>query len=239
VTSRRREFLAFVDRLAEGKSSREDWDRFAVTHYGEAEIEAARVSLVRVAVHAVRWSWPGVPDEVRAEARVVIQAMGAAETHLATTTAIPVSALAAVSASATRRKTLVGHEKDEFPIALARHGRALEVFEHSGLVLGTALAYLRDRRGLDLTHSRHDEIASAITRARGSSFFILGEEHLPLSGALTDVGASPEELGAFFDAVNPSREGPEVGEAMREGIRFLQRALEAVAPGTVVLVAIL
>jgi len=162
-----------------------------------------------------------------------------AEPAIATTTAIPIPALDTVRAAASRRRTLLGHEKDEFPIALARHGRALEVFEHSGSVLGTVFAYLREKRGLDLTHSRHDEVASAITRARGSSFFILGEEHLRLSDELTDAGAAPDELAAFFDAFNQARNGREVGDAMKEGIQFLQRALEGVTPGTVVLVAIL
>ncbi|HET9155178.1 MAG TPA: hypothetical protein VFN91_00845 [Myxococcaceae bacterium] len=162
-----------------------------------------------------------------------------ADPAIATTTAIPIPALDTVRAAASRTKTLLGHEKDEFPVALARHGRALEVFEHSGSVLGTVFAYLREKRGLDLTHSRHDEVASAITRARGSSFFILSEEHLRFSDELRDAGAGPDELAAFFNAVNLAREGPEVGEAMQEGIQFLQRALEAVTSGTIVLVAIL
>ena len=164
---------------------------------------------------------------------------GSAEPAIATTTAIPVDALKAVRAAAARKKSLVGGMKDSFPMALARHGRALEVFEHSGQVLGTVFVFLDEMRGIDLRHSRHDEVSSAITRARGSSFFILGEEHLPLAGKLTDVGAGVEELAAFFDAFHQASEGPEVGEAMREGIKFLHRALEAVAPGTVVLVAIL
>ena len=162
-----------------------------------------------------------------------------AEQAIATTTAIPLAALPSVSAAAVRKKTLLGHERDEFPIALARHGRALEVFEHSGAVLATVFAYLLQKRGLDLTHSRHDGVASAITRARGSSFLVLAEEHLPLADELTGAAAGCDELAAFFAAFNQTREGPEVGEAMREGIQFLQRALEAVTPGTVVLVAIL
>ena len=164
---------------------------------------------------------------------------GSAEPAIATTTAIPVDALKAVRAAAARKKSLVGGMKDSFPMALARHGRALEVFEHSGQVLGTVFVFLDEMRGIDLRHSRHDKVASAITRARGSSFFILGEEHLRLAGKLTDVGAGVEELTAFFNAFNEASEGPEVGEAMREGIEFLRRALEAVSPETVVLIAIL
>jgi hypothetical protein len=158
---------------------------------------------------------------------------GAAETPIATTTAIPVAALEAVRAAAPRRKTLLGVEKDEFPVALARHGRALEVFEHPGNVLAAVLARLA-ARGLDLTHSRHDDVAAAISRARGSRFVILGEGQLPLAAELTDSALSSEDLAAFVDA----GEGIDPG-AMLEGVRFLRRALEAVTPGTVVLVAIL
>jgi hypothetical protein len=108
-------------------------------------------------------------------------------------------------------------------------------------VLATVLAYLAEERGIDLRRSRHDEAARAITQARGSTFLLLAEEHVPLAGRLTDVegDATAEELATFFDAFNPASAAPEVGEAMREGIRFLRRALEAVAPGTVVLLAIL
>jgi hypothetical protein len=156
----------------------------------------------------------------------------AAETPIATTTAIPVTALEAVRAAAVRRKTLLGHEKDEFPVALARHGRALEVFERPGNVLAAVIASLAER-GLDLAHSRHDDVAAAISKSRGSPFLILAEEHLPLAGKLTDAGVSMRELPAFLDG---SAEG---AEAAREGIEFLRRALEAVTPGSVVLVAIL
>lgn len=108
-------------------------------------------------------------------------------------------------------------------------------------MLATVLAYLAEERGIDLRRSRHDEAARAITQARGSTFLLLAEEHVPLAGRLTDVegDATAEELATFFDAFNPASAAPEVGEAMREGIRFLRRALEAVAPGTVVLLAIL
>jgi hypothetical protein len=160
------------------------------------------------------------------------------ETPIATTTAIPLAALEAVRAAAVRKKTLLGHEKDEFPVALARHGRALELFEHPGQILSTVLAYLRERRGVDLARSRHADVAAAISSARGSTFLLLGEEQVPLAGSLTDTDAR-EELAAFFEGLHGPSEGPDVGEAMRDGIRFLRRALEAITPGTVVLVAIL
>ena len=161
------------------------------------------------------------------------------EPVIATTTAIPFSRLEAVRAAAPRKQTLLGFQKDEFPMALARHGRALELFEHSGAVLRTALAYLDEKRGIDLMHSRHDEVATAITKARGSPFFVLGEEHLPLAGKLAEADAGVDDLAGFFNQLNEASEGREVGEAVRDGIQFLRRALDEVSAGTVVLVAIL
>jgi len=158
---------------------------------------------------------------------------------IATTTAIPVAALDAIAAAAVRRKSILPGEKDEFPLALARHGQALELFEHPGYLLGTVVAFLAESRGVDLGRSRHAEAAAAISRARGSTFLILGEEHLPLAGKLTDAGVTDAELTGFHGAVTGTSARPEVAEAMREGIRFLRRALEGVAPGTVVLLALL
>ena len=122
-------------------------------------------------------------------------------------------------------------------MALARHGRPLELFEFSGYVLGAVLAYLSEK-GIELTRSQHDEVARAITSARGSTYLILGEEHRPLAEKLTDAQQAPAELARFFNELNAASEGPEVGEAMLEGIRFLRRALDAVKTGTVVLVGI-
>ena len=60
---------------------------------------------------------------------------GSAEPAIATTTAIPVNALKTVRAAAARKKSLVGGTKDSFPMALARHGRALEAVAPETVVL--------------------------------------------------------------------------------------------------------
>ena len=156
---------------------------------------------------------------------------------IATTTAVPIDALPALQAAAAPRKSLLGGRKDEFPLALARHGRPLELFEFSGYVLETVLAYLSER-GVDLVRSRHEEVARAITSARGSTYVILGEEHRALAQKLTDAQHAPAELAKFFNEMNAASEDPDVGEAMLGGIRFLRRALDAVDRETVVLVGI-
>lgn len=158
---------------------------------------------------------------------------------IATTTAIPVAALDEIRAAAVRRKSILPGEKDEFPLALARHGRALELFEYPGHLLLAVLAFLAEAQGADLRRSRHAEAAAAISRARGSTFLILDEEHAPLAGTLAEAAIATDALSRFHDAFTGTRAGPEVADGMREGIRFLQRALESAAPGSVVLLAIL
>ena len=157
---------------------------------------------------------------------------------IATTTAVPVSALPALRRAARRRSTLLGWKKDLFPEALARHGQALEVLDPSGEPLDGLLLYL-ERRGIDLSRSAHDETAREISAARGSRFLILSEEHLSHLVNLEDSLFAPRELAAFLGELH-GRTVPETeGERMREALGFLRRGIEAVAPGTVVLLAML
>jgi hypothetical protein len=157
---------------------------------------------------------------------------------IATTTALPLSELPALRGVARPRKTLLGWPKDLFPEALARYGRALEVLDPSGPTLSALLVYL-ERRGIDLARSSHEETAQAISSARGSTYLILGEEHLRHASMLEEARYSPAELAGFFNELHGTSEGVEVGERMREAVGFLRRALEAVSPGNVVLLAML
>jgi hypothetical protein len=43
-------FIAFLERIAKGQCSREDWKSFAVTHYHDPLVEKARRGLVRAAI---------------------------------------------------------------------------------------------------------------------------------------------------------------------------------------------
>ena len=101
------------------------------------------------------------------------------------------------------------------------------------------LGYLERSRGIDLGRSSHEDTARAISSARGSTYLILGEEHLPHASILDETRYSPVELTAFFNDLHGTNAGVEMGERMREALGFLRRALEAVRPGSVVLVAML
>jgi hypothetical protein len=43
-------FIAFLERIAKGQCSREDWKSYAVTHYHAPLVEKARRALVRAAI---------------------------------------------------------------------------------------------------------------------------------------------------------------------------------------------
>ena len=133
---------------------------------------------------------------------------------------------------------MLGWKEDLFPEALARHGRALEVLDPSGEPLDALLVYL-ERRGIALSRSRHDETARQLSAARGSRFFILSEEHLPHLSKLDEALYEPRELAAFLAELHGRSAGETEGERMREALGFLRRAIEAVGPGTVVLLAML
>jgi hypothetical protein len=113
------------------------------------------------------------------------------------------------------------------------------VLDPSGEPLTALLLFLQRRRGIDLARSRHDETAREIGEARGSTYLILSEEHLPRAAELDERLYTPAELTAFFNDLRRRNEGEGVGERMREALGFLRRALEAVGPGTIVLLAML
>ncbi|HEX3577288.1 MAG TPA: hypothetical protein VHY33_01895 [Thermoanaerobaculia bacterium] len=63
------EFAAFLERMANGHCSREDWKAFAVFHSGVPEVEKARRTLVRAAIEADFVPSPSVPPALAALAR--------------------------------------------------------------------------------------------------------------------------------------------------------------------------
>ena len=63
------EFAAFLERMANGQCSREDWKAFAVSHYMVPEVEKARRTLVRAAIEADFVPSPTVPPALAALAR--------------------------------------------------------------------------------------------------------------------------------------------------------------------------
>ena len=175
----------------------------------------------------------------RSRAASDVRLSGSAGPGIATSTVVPVSALPALRRAARPKMTLLGWKKDLFPEALARHGRALEVLDPSGDPLNALLIYLERRRGVDFSRSAHHEAAREISAARGSRYLVLSEEHLAHVAELDEAFFAPAELAAFLAELQSRSVGETEGERMREALGFLRRAVEAVSPGNVVLVAML
>ena len=62
----RSEFAGFLERLAAAKGgvSGVDWNRYAVTHYPDAEIEKMRRKVVRFAIRWTGGDWPELNCEL-------------------------------------------------------------------------------------------------------------------------------------------------------------------------------
>lgn len=63
------QFVGFLDQMAKGRCSREDWKSFAVSHYGNPAVENARRTLVRAAIEADFVSSGAVPPALQNLAR--------------------------------------------------------------------------------------------------------------------------------------------------------------------------
>ena len=106
---------------------------------------------------------------------------------------------------------------DLTPREVTERARAVFDFDANGSVLADVLAVL-DERGVPLTSSELDELALQL--ARGASCFFFTHAHT-----------------RWIDALDPDR-FPDAGDAIRDGVAFLRRALSAIDPDTVALLRI-
>src|SRR5918999_670014 len=86
------------------------------------------------------------------------------------------SALPIVRAAASPRKRILRGTSDEFWDVLGCETITRIEYAWSGDVLATLLPYL-DEQGIDLMHSDHDEVASALSQTRPCSVFIFTSDH--------------------------------------------------------------
>jgi hypothetical protein len=145
------------------------------------------------------------------------------------------SALPIVQAGASRRKRIVRGTSDEFWDVLGRETITRIQYAWSGYVLATLLPYL-DEQGIDLMHSDHDEVASAISQTRGCSVFVLTSDHRERYLARLDPTAFDGTVfRRYYEEFNETAaEGVEY--AMLDGIAFLRDTL---APLESAIVAVL
>ena len=134
------------------------------------------------------------------------------------------SALPIVQAAASPRRCIVRRPSDEFWDVLGRETITRFEYAWSGYVLATLLRYL-DEQGIDLTHSDHDEVASAISQTREGSVLVLTSDHRERYEARLDPSAfDGAVLRRYYEEFNETAaEG--VDYAMLDGIAFFRDTL--------------
>jgi hypothetical protein len=134
------------------------------------------------------------------------------------------SALPIVQAAASPRKRIVRGTSNEFWDVLGRETITRFEYAWSGYVLATLLSYL-DEQGIDLMHSDHDGVASAISQTRENSVFVLTSDHRERCVARLDPSAfDGAVLRRYYEEFNETAaEG--VDYAMLDGIAFFRDTL--------------
>ena len=126
---------------------------------------------------------------------------------------------------------------DGFPAFLATRCRALGMFDYSGFMLTTVLAFL-DERGVKLGKS-HRDIADEIARLRGAMYvvFITDAERAEALPRMDAIDPSAQELERY-DCELCEREPEGQGEALVAAYAYLRRAVAAASPSAVAMVMV-
>jgi broad-specificity NMP kinase len=147
------------------------------------------------------------------------------------------SALPIVQAAANSRNRTAHGTSDEFRDVLGRETITRFEYTWSGYVLATLLPYLAEQ-GIDLMHSDHDEVASAISQTRGDSVFVLTSDHRERYVERLDPSAFDGALlRRYYEEFNKTA-ADGVDYAMLDGIAFLRDTLAPLEPATVAVLVI-
>jgi hypothetical protein len=135
------------------------------------------------------------------------------------------------------RKRILGGTSDEVWDALARETITRFEYGWSGDILTTLLAYLNEQ-SIDLTHSDHDEVASAISQVSEATVFVLTSDHRERYLARLDPSAfDGAELRRHYEELNEAT-ADGVDYAMLDGIAFFRDALAPLEATTVAVLII-
>jgi hypothetical protein len=147
------------------------------------------------------------------------------------------SALPIVQAAAGSRKRIVGGTSEEFWDVLGRETITRFEYAWSGDVLATLMTYL-DEQGIDLMHSAHDEVASAISQTREGAVFVLTSDHRERYVARLDPSAfDGAVLRRYYEEFNETAAAG-VDYAMLDGIAFFRDTLAALDSAIVAVLVI-
>lgn len=130
------------------------------------------------------------------------------------------------------RKRILGGTSAEVWAALARETITRLEYGWSGDILTTLLAYLNEQ-SIDLTHSDHDEVASAISQVSEATVFVLTSDHRERYLARLDPSAfDGAELRRHYEELNEAT-ADGVDYAMLDGIAFFRDTLAPLEATTV------
>jgi hypothetical protein len=133
------------------------------------------------------------------------------------------SALPTVQAAARPRKRIRG-ASDEFWDVLGRETITRIEYAWAGSILATLLPYL-DEQGIDLLHSDHDEVASAISQTREGSVLVLTSDQRERYSARLDPSRfDGAVLRRYYEELNETA-AEDVDNAMLDGIAFFRDTL--------------
>jgi hypothetical protein len=133
------------------------------------------------------------------------------------------SALPTVQAAARPRKRIRG-ASDEFWDVLGRETITRIEYAWAGSILATLLPYL-DEQGIDLLHSDHDEVASAISQTREGSVLVLTSDQRERYSARLDPSRfDGAVLRRYYEELNETA-ADGVDYAMLDGIAFFRDTL--------------
>ena len=133
------------------------------------------------------------------------------------------SALPIVQAAASPRKRIRG-ASDEFWDVLGRETITRIEYAWAGSILATLLPYL-DEQGIDLLHSDHDEVASAISQTREGSVLVLTSDQRERYSARLDPSRfDGAVLRRYYEELNETA-ADGVDYAMLDGIAFFRDTL--------------
>ena len=134
------------------------------------------------------------------------------------------SALPVVQAAVGPRKRILHGASDEFRDVLARETITRIEYAWAGSVLATLLPYL-DEQGIDLLHSDHDEVASAISQTgEGSVFVLTSDQRERYSARLDPSRFDGAVLRRYYEELNEAA-AEDVDYAMLDGIAFFRDTL--------------
>ena len=145
---------------------------------------------------------------------------------LAKFTLLPSSAVKGLRDAALEQKA--NARARAFAELLRKSGRDVVDYKWSGWVFGTLLAYLDEKRGINLASSDAENLADFLTDTLCPTYFVLTPKHkLEHIAGLRRDGFSEAELTAYYNEFNETEE-LDIGKAMLDGIDCLHRSLAAI-----------